>query len=354
MQEAVAWTDASPVSNFGLGPLYFLEEAASVLITVPVDLVTVPLDEYLYATVSWPFRRFLRERGVPLGPGPRPVVVFYPRQEADSVLLHALLVHELGHPAVEEGHLVAQTLSEISADDDYNSDFDEAARTYAGLHGVTLPAARVELQDRVEAWVTELLCDALATDYLGPTYVFGFAAVVAAMSWNEPQEEHPPTTLRIEFMLRRLRSRRWGTLMRERAPHIYEWLEEVSRARLALGSQHETFLAATMNRVRERITHVASERLGDAAYRLRDWTSSSAEVEEYVNDRILPAQLMDGAAVDRRTVLLAGWWYLVREGTDAPMTLASGLTNTEFQVFLAKAMEMSIVLETWRASAPPE
>ena len=352
MQEALAWTNSSHHSEFGLGPLYFLEEAASKLIGVPVDLVTVPLDEYLYATVSWPFGRLLSERGIRLGEGPRPVVVFYPRQEASCVLLHTLLVHELGHPAVEQNDLVIKTLVEIDADESYNQEFDRAAADYAARHRKTLPAARVELQERVDSWVSELLCDALATDYLGPSYVFSFAAVVAAMSWNEPQEEHPPTTLRVAFMMRRLRARRWRRLLDDRTPEIGLWLETVAAADLSVASDYERFLVRTMTRIAKMLTQVVSELLGDAIYRPSAWSKTNVEVEEYLTDRILPAQLVNEESVDRRTILLAGWLYVLRDEGDAPTSLAKGLENTEFQAFLAKAMEMSIILETWQASAP--
>lgn len=354
MQEAGPWIDAAADPELHIGPLYFVDEAARVLVSSDCDVVVVPDAAYGYATLSWPFETILKKLGQTVV-GSRPVVVFFPPEETSSLLLHALFVHELGHPAVLEHKLLDRVIGTTAGDPSFATRFDKAVTDFAAAFSGDPAEARFILNRRLHSWVTELLCDALATAYVGPAYVFAFAAVVASTSSAEIPKDHPPTSLRLRIMLDQLKRRRWIALLRTRIPNVLAWLEYVASMASGPLVSHAQFLVDATTELAPEVRRASDDLLRSNVYRPKHYGAVGSEVESYLQHRILPAQLQDGAAPDRRSILLAGWMHVFgddgiegNEG-DAATSLPVGLMNHDFQEFLSKGLEMSAVLETWRS-----
>lgn len=357
MQEATPWVEAGANPGLELGPLYVVDESAAAIAATPCDVVAYADAKYQYATVSWPFQSILQHLGQAPTPGPRPVVIFYPPGDAHAFLLHALFSHELGHSAVWQHNLVDRVLATTAGDATWTPDYNAAVTDVAATEtGGDLIVASVVLQRQLRRWVTELLCDDFGAHYSGPAYLWAFAAVVVAMSWNEPQDTHPPTTTRVAFLLRELDELGWSPTLSAVAPEVLAWLNHIAAApRPATNAAHDDFLTDVCERLRPAIRTEVRGVLGSNVYQPATYSAHGDELEELLADRIMPAQLASGAAVDRRNIYTTGWAHVFRnrrkpasEG-DASASVSAGVANAEYQEFLAKAAEMSRVLETWDA-----
>jgi hypothetical protein len=348
MQEASPWLQSAAAPQLHIGLLYFLDEAAAAMLGASSEIVTTSDAKYQYATVSWPFRPILTRYGGGPPAGTRPIVIFYPPQDSASLLLHALFAHELAHPAIEEHQLLDTVLGSHLADTQFQQDFEDAAQDFTSSTKIPIAASRIELRKSVNAWTTELLCDALATEYLGPSFLLAFGAVVLTTSWNEPQKKHPPTTLRVEQMLVQLGQRGWDGRLGSELPDTYAWFQDVASSGLGATPLYEQFLIDTARRVVDDVRATATTRLGGNSYTPGAFDAIADELMAFLRQRILPAQKGDGSAVDRRAIILAGWLYVFESIKDDPTSIPKGLENDELQEFLATALEMSSVLETWR------
>jgi len=226
---------------------------------------------------------------------------------------------------------------------------------FALVHSADPTAARFLVDGRLSQWLTELLCDALALEYLGPAYVLAFAATVLSTSAGELPAKHPPGATRIRALLDRLKQTSWQGFIKDRSPVTNEWLEHVSATAPSAQFDYERFLVDSANDFGAGIANIAVQRLGSNVYDRPSYEMVAPQVEEFLRHRILPAQLRDGSPVPRRAILMAGWLHVLSNQTaeasegDAPTSLATGLANDEFQMFLGKALEMSSVLQTWKS-----
>lgn len=348
MHEAAAWLDTVDEPSVHIGVLYFIDEAAGAIIGGDADVVPVGDAGYQYATVSWPFLGILTRLRRKPEAASRPVVVFFPPQETHTVLLHCLFTHELAHAAVSEHNLVADALRDQLADKAFRAEVSRLVKWLERSRKLSTTEAEIELADHLRSWVTELLCDAIATEYLGPTYLLAFAAVVLSTSWNEPGQTHPPTTLRIGAMLEQLRQRGWVQQLEPAIPSTFGWLNGVGGLAHSPSSRLERFLLDWTSRLAANVSVTAASQLASNAFSPEEFGSVNREVGELLSRQILPAQLGDSRPIDRRTILLAGWLQVFELYDDTPGAISKGVANDEFQDFLGTAMEMSAVLETWR------
>lgn len=349
MHEAAAWLKAVDEPGVHIGVLYFVDEAASAIIGVDADIVPVDDAGYQYATVSWPFARILTRLERQSTAASRPVIVFFPPQETETVLLHSLFAHELAHSAIIEHKLVAETLRGHLGEKSFGSDFAALVKWLEGSWQLKAAEAEIRLTNNLTSWITELLCDAIAIEYLGPTYLLAFAAVVLSTSWSEPNQTHPPTTLRIGAMLTQLRQRGWEQHLEKAIPKTFRWLDGVGRIAQQPASPLEKFLVDWAEKLASDVSATAAARLGSHAYSPADFDPVTDEVMELLSRQILPSQLKDDSPIDRRTILLAGWLQVFNLYNDSPSSLSEGIANNEFQDFLGTAMEMSAILETWKS-----
>lgn len=347
---ATPWLDKASEPQLDLGVMHFIDEAANALVGADCDVVVVADAEYMYSTVSWPFRDTLTKHlRQPAPTGTRPVVMSYPSRERHTTLLHPLFAHELGHVACDAHGLVDEAYRDCKAQAWFPTAFAEALADYVAKRGIPSDQAQYRLEDLLRDWHKELLCDALALDYLGPTFLFCFSAFLLATGWNEPSESHPPATLRTHLLLTQLQARGWDELVRERAPRILEWLADAGATPLgALQPPYMKFIDDTCRAGADRLTQISSGRLGPRRWEPAHFSSVESSITELFEHRILPAATRDGEPFDRRVILLAAWLHLFRTLENVPRMLANGLHEPSVQESLARALEMSVILEKWR------
>jgi hypothetical protein len=353
MQQANTWVQAAGRQVLGVGALRLVDEATAAMVGRDADVVSVPSDEYRYATMWAPFSRIIRHLGAGAPTG-HPIVLFFPSQEKDSLLLEPLLIHELGHSVVARKALVDRVVAHRVGRRSFDRPFSQAATALRQATSASGSTARIVVERHLRRWLTEYLCDAIAVAYTGPAYAYAFAAVVAAESSTELQESHPPTSVRIRLILEYLNSEGWRGLMQQRAPNVLAWLDHLAESRPTPPEPHQQFLLDVTSQFVQPMRDEVAASLGDASYTAVEFLSEQDELADFLDRRILPSQLLDGRPAGRRNVVLAGWLHVLgagnvegREG-DQAASLPKGLANWEFGSFLDKAVEMSSFLEEWR------
>lgn len=349
MHKAVPWISAAARPSLDLGARYFIDEFGQQICGGKPDAIPNPSNEF--STEWWPFRFLYAALSLTAQPGPVPIVLNFPEREAAAHLLLPLYGHELGHTAVSSNHLDQRVLDAHNGDAAFNTELAAACADVAATTGQTPKEAAIGLGWRLSWWITELLCDQLAIQVLGPSFLYAFSSFLLADAWDETGERHPPTCMRVEHLLAYAVQSGWDVEMRSRTPVTLRWLEdEVAATPPKATDRAAQFLLYAMAHMRDTIRSAAMSYLGATVYTPTGFSADMAAIAEFADREVLPAQLPNGDPIDRRAIMQAAWLSLL-EVADRPETLASAPADVRTQAFFAKAIEMSALLDAWTATA---
>src|SRR5207249_1808197 len=105
-------------------------------------------------------------------------------------------------------------------------------------------------------------------------------------------------------------------------PKIFAWMEQSSkRSQEAGGETYYLRLEEILERLAETIREVVDGALGGVRYASTAYEQHSAELMTLLENNVLPAQLGDGSAPDRRAIILAGWFRAFTKYKDEPSAL---------------------------------
>ncbi len=340
---AMPWLQATQSPRINLGSLYLAEEIAEILVGTDLDLVVVPNPDYMYTTQSWPFRDVIEGTvGFEAQTKNRPVVLHYPLNDGNRLLLHAIFGHELGHSAVQEAGLVAKVLTQLQ-DDEY----DRALAKVEKEVWLANPPDRTRrtLEARLRCWLEELLCDHLAIDAVGPAYLFAFAGFVMPLSYGSPLPTYPPNTVRVKLVLEQLADRKWGDYLQNVAPNIASWLSQIGADAGAKLDPDYSFLRDQVIRGANLLRSAAGDLVAANALKPEVATPEADQVADLLENLILPVGL--DSPIAPRSILLGGWQQALREHGDSPEGLVAAMGDPRLQDLVGKAIEMSVVVSCW-------
>ncbi len=348
MHKAVPWISAAAHPPLTLGALYFIDELGERICGDKPDAITNPDAEF--STVWGPFDIISSRLGLSTPGGATPIVLNFPELETSSHLLLPLYGHELGHTAVDANGLVQKVLDAHTGDDEFDAAFVKTRDTVAASTGQTPRAASIALGERLDWWITELLCDQLAVQALGPSFLYAFCSFLLGEAWNESGKRHPPTCVRVSHLVGYLDESGWSPAIHGRTPTIHKWLaNDVAATPPKAGDAIDSFLLYAIGRMQNAIRTETAAYLGPKVYDTAGFDSEIAAIEDLTGCNTLPAQSPGGDPVNRRTIILAAWLSIL-ESADHPQTLASATEDIRSQAFFAKAIEMSALLEAWKAN----
>lgn len=342
---AMPWLAATRTPLINLGSLYLAEEIAEILVGKDLDLVIVPDPEYMYATQSWPFREVIEraeDEGFQSKTTQRPVVLHYPLSDGNRLLLHAIFGHELGHSAVQQKDLVQQIYSRM-VDDQFLRELNEVV---TNIWPSTAPekSART-IGEWLKAWIEELLCDHLAAQVVGPSYLWAFAGFVMPLSYGDPQQSYPPNTVRVRLLLEQLRDLGWSDFLSQVAPHITAWLDRVGQDGVGPLGRPFDFLRDQV------IRHAAVMRETASAVAKSNHLAPDPTINEVDEAVSLLDQLVLPVGSDPplapRAILLGGWRRALAKHGDEPQSLVAALDDSQLHDLIGKAIEMSVVVSCW-------
>jgi hypothetical protein len=160
-----------------------LEEYSYEILTLSRDMFDAFAEKALLDDVAWPL-----------------LVFRAPSPPAEWPLFHSLMFHEIGHPLfrVHRGTLVAPNIAaEVDA-------AVAAAATDLFKQYEALEQKRVYI-DAALRWTEEVFADAVGTLLVGPGFLSSLTRMLTAFRTDVASETHPPTILRIGFIIDTLR-----------------------------------------------------------------------------------------------------------------------------------------------------
>ena len=347
LQSNLAWLDAAQAPPLDLGTTYFLEDAARALVAANVEVTVVSTDNTSYATSSDPWEPLISQWGAGLPAGePTVVIVFIPRREERSGLLHPLIMHKLGHAADSERGVVDDIWQAAGQRKRFPKRFSAAVTDFASSSGVGIADANDHISRRLRSWIAESFCDCVAVRHLGPTYLYSFLAEVAAGSMDEPGPKHPPPRQRIRLLLNNLDSDGWASVMQTGDPEVDQWVRDFAATTVGY-SGTDRFLTWAIDELSALVRTTTGRLLGPRV--LSPDVAVLTEVAELLEYGIPPAQRRTGAAISRETIMLACWHAALVSAGGGPQALARAPDAPELADILPAALELSAVTAAWKS-----
>jgi hypothetical protein len=348
LHEVTPWIESARAATVRLGLVYLVDEMVAGILKQPADVVITPSGTYNYSTIHKPFAELLNNLAVPYPAGVAPVIVTYPVHEPDSLFLHLIIAHELGHSAVTEQKLDQEVLKQDPNQAATAAILGPAVAEYVAVMGGTNAAARGSLRAILSNWLTEILCDGVALAFLGPSFVFTATAFSKPFGGPEPFETHPPFTLRMKLLIERLDAWGWRNAVEEAAPEIFTWIEDLANQDQQPG-RHQYFLRLeeAINQLAPVIHQLVEDQVSTDRFAHAGHAPLADQLATLLEHSILPAQLLDRTAAPLRSIVFAGWVHALAVHGDEPVKLAEAVGDRDQQRFLTKALEMSAILDRW-------
>ena len=373
---SLSWLDAARTPPLDLGTRYLIDFIASRLVSARAEVTVVTAVEGSYRTAIDPFSFVfsnLEEQQV----DELAIVVFVPRREQHSGLLHPLIVHELGHAASKQGGLAQSLTAKTESDDSLRKLLDTSAHALAAEMDMRAdvmtaickavdvapePApeseavssvARGYLMLQLGYWVEEALCDAFATQLLGPTYLYAFAAIVGTGDLDATDAQHPPARQRMRLMLAQLDALGWEPILAKETPEIGDWLRDKSTTSLRHQEPAHRFCLGALELLMDDVRGMVAEHVGQLAFEPAAFDAArSEEIKSLLAAGVPPAQAHEVGTAQRRKIgraeiILGSWLFALGEGGGGLDALARAPGLPELSRLLPKALELSALVAAW-------
>ena len=319
LHRSLSWLDAAGNPPLDLGTRYLVDQTTARLVAGQAEVTVVAATDRSYATVTNPLGPVFRLSGATPPDAEMIVVVFVPRREQRSGLLHPLIIHELGHAANKRHGLVAQVLKTKRGGDELSAMMSEAKRyaetsAHGEVDGDDIAAVAEAIAARFEAWIEEAVCDAIAAHILGPTYLYSFMAIVGTSDLDAAGEEHPATRQRIRLLLNQLDGLGWTDLLADAAPEIDAWFRDTANKEEEYTEPDVAFCVAALARLSEEVVEVVVSHIGGLVFRASDFLPVREEINGLLGVGIPPCQTLERAAIGRAEIILGSWLFAVKAG----------------------------------------
>lgn len=341
------WIEAAHSTRLPLGLVYFVDETAAALLGAHPDVIAVPSPSYMYSTQHKPFAPELEALHRPYPDG-MPIIVHYPVQETESIFLHLLIAHELGHSVIRERDLLPLISARAAGTIDIGKRLGDAVQEAIAIEKLDAYDAVGAVGAYFVRWLTEAACDALALAFLGPSFLFSVTTFLTPFAGPRPSPTHPPNSLRMALLLGYVEIWGWRPLLEEKLAPTLEWFEAIAGE--AMESEGKTYyetIGTLISDLAPTIESVVTEHLGDSLFSPAIYGEHEPEIAALLDMDILPAQNLNGGPFDRRAILLTAWLHLLTTKGATPDKLPEVVGERDFQAFIAKALEMSALLERW-------
>lgn len=344
-QNNLDWLEAAQRASLDLGSRWFVEDVANTLIDTDFELVFLSETKNSYETTSDPYEPVISDwgEGIP-DDEPTNVLIFLPRREESSGLLHPLIVHELAHVADQRSRLVADMWEQAKNRSRFASRFETAAVGLAKKEESDVQVATEAIATMLGARLAEALCDSIAAHVLGPTYLYSFLVEVAAANMDNPTPKHPSPRQRIRRIMEDLDRLGWGESMANNDPELTSWIRDLASDTLKPDS-YEGFLHWAVDELAAVTRRTARRAVKGRTFRPDD--EQFTEVVEMLEAGIPPAQRRDGRPVSRELIIFACWCVALKSAGGGPQHLPDASERPELAEILPAALELSAIATAW-------
>lgn len=293
----------------------------------------------MYSTL--PLTSFLGQRyGSQDGAVPQVVVFNLPALDPANMLLSPLMAHEVGHAYIDRAKIM---------DELFNSSGSDAAvlEMIDSETGVDSSVAR----DCVVSWANEILCDQLALDAFGPSFLYAAASFMPA-SAPLVGITHPPPALRIGRMMTHLRRTGWSEFLDRKLADIHQWLASLAEGPItwlvdSTDRQIADLAMRAVDLLDDPLAQVASPNIG---IRYSEYSDICDDCKRNMTAGV-PCVDLDERDVSIWEVILAAWEVGIGHSGDGVLALSQAVGNRPFNAFVGKCVELVRVSQLWKAGS---
>jgi hypothetical protein len=348
LHESLSWLDAAAAPPLDLGTRYLVEQMARHLVAPNAEITVVTTTDRSYATVTNPLSQvFALAETEPSMDDALAIVIFVPRREQDSGLLHPLMIHELAHAATARHQLVDGVLDRGGSDPAIERALTEAAEADETSSEEEREAIIDTLRERLARWVEETVCDSVAAALLGPTYLYSFVAVVGTSDLDTAGEDHPSTRQRIRVLLEILDDLGWKETLAGTSEEIDSWCRVTAAKDVIDSDPAARFCANALAQLGDHVCAVVNEHVDDRRLSPDAFREVSDEIDDLLTTGIPPAQRFDDSPIDRAAIILGSWIFAMHEEGGGLAALATAPDVPQLSRLLPKALQSAELLEAW-------
>lgn len=337
-QEDIGRQDLPP------GLLYLIDSLIGDLLKASADPLIHLDGKYMYSTqrVLDRWKPLSTQLGVVWNEPAEPVIFNLPGLDPGNAFISPVLAHEVGHSVIQRNDLVLDLLGRLDP---------TSVKLLEDAYLSSNPSANLsDARDQFQRWAEELLCDALATELTGPSFVFAIAVFFPASAAGQSGPSHPDPAQRFAQALDQLRSAGWDTALSTRYPMLWAWLETLPSVPPALPvTPRDQLLRSMVDLARPTIIEVARDYLG-STFSWDEYEGLAEELESLLAIGIPPAELA-GIPVPSWHIVVAAWLHAVVVHGEEPENLVIAVENRELNRFTLKSIEMSRVAQLWSSHA---
>lgn len=324
-----------------VGLLHVIDALIEDLLKASADPIVHLGQQYMYSTirVADQWSNMSAELGLTWSETIEPIIFNLPGLDPSNAFLSPILAHEVGHAVIQRHDLVADVDARLDV-----ATIDALKSAYAATPSADVGDALAQFG----RWVDELLCDALATELTGPGLLFAGAVFLPASSAGHSGPDHPDPAQRIALSLNQLDRSGWLDHLNGRCPTVMQWLRQVASLSPDAPTPLEVFLRGLVDIASDAILEVAQEYVVDGKLAWSEYCLKEQSIHELLTAGIPPAEL-DGDPISPWYVVASMWLHAIDHHGDSAEGLADAVADTSMSQFALKTVEMSRVLELWKA-----
>lgn len=275
------------------------------------------------------------------------MVALVPHREIRSGLLHPLLAHEIGHGVAKVHGYTEQLRTDLMVGDIEKLIVD-GAKEAATESKRAATEERAVLEKRLEAWIEEIFCDAVATACLGATYLFSFATEVLPDDVDVAGPKHPPTRQRVKHILKHLDYLGWGPVIDQEVPGFATWIRGVASANATPQRPADEALRGAIDLAGERIHNTVDQHV--AANSAKPDEHALEAVAKLLEQHVPPAQHDDGRPIAHPMIIAGCWLSAMKTRNGNVDALAGAVDSDEVGRLLPYALELSVIVDRWQTA----
>lgn len=262
----------------------------------------------------------------------KPVVFNVPALDPSNAFYSPILVHEATHTFLRIKPLMSAALSESP-----KVEIERLARQFSDEHHQDWP------RKVFENWLSEALCDCIATLVTGPGFLLAISAFSGTFNAAPYSTTHPYMVDRVALMIDHLDVLGWTSVLDDISPEMVAWFRTLERPG-DKDSPLEAVLRSQLLLTKDAILK-SCKQVVDAGLTPEIFSAQWPEIKEYIVEHI-PAAETGGVAPSPWAIVLSAWLVKVNS-LESLESLAICPADESLSHYVTKSIELAAVVQLW-------
>jgi len=306
------------------------------------------------------------------------IFINYPRTESRNILLHSIIMHELGH-LVDFQTCISDTIClKINIDETsflklYNKEKESEKSKQKDMQATDdelIQSLFDKCLEITKKWLSEFVCDSIATHLLGPPYFFAlFELSTLTDNMYRYSECHPSSGIRLRFIsdeLYEMYLKNNNKLSNEKESelilNLYEYLKQKEKANAfkptSSGNDYFQVVYETILPYRTLLQKTVRQKINTLSYDVNKFNNEVDDLFKDIKSGVPPSEFRSqhtnkNSSASFASILNCGWLACLF-GMDDFYSVVSATKDADklkaldnFNELLFKSIESSYILQEW-------